>query len=155
MERRFREAMGQVAAPVSVVSIMHEGRPHGTTVSAFASLSMDPPMLLVSLDNTSQLLSRVTTGVRLGINILSSGQHQIATRFAKKGNDKFDAVDWSEEDGAPRISGCHAWAAVTVEQLVPAGDHTVVLGGVVGAAAAPGLSPLTYHRRIFGTHMEI
>jgi flavin reductase (DIM6/NTAB) family NADH-FMN oxidoreductase RutF len=151
LQKSFRSAMGNVAAAVSVVTTFHDGGPHGTTVSAFASLSMDPPMLLVSLDNTSKLLGKLDVGGRVGVNVLAAHQDQIALRFAGKGEDKFLDVPWELEDGAPALVDRHAWVALTVEQLVVAGDHTLVLGAVE-AADARSSAPLTYWGRTFGTH---
>lgn len=147
----FREAMGNVAAAVSVVTVLHEGEPHGTTVSAFASLSMEPPMLLVSLDQRSALLSKLEIGSTVGVNVLAAHQDQIALRFAGKGDAKFDGVPWSIEDGAPALLERHAWVSMSVDQLVAAGDHTLVLGKVLAAEASPNAS-LTYWQRTFGTH---
>jgi len=151
LQKSFRTAMGNVAAAVSVVTTFHDGGPHGTTVSAFSSLSMDPPMLLVSLDNSSNLLAKLVIGSRVGVNVLSSHQDQVALRFAGKGDDKFLDVPWQLEDGAPALVDRHAWVALTVEQLVVAGDHTLVLGAVEAADAGP-TAPLTYWGRTFGTH---
>lgn len=151
LQKSFRAAMGNVAAAVSVVTTIHDGGAHGTTVSAFSSLSMDPPMLLVSLDNTSNLLTKLGVGSRIGVNVLAAHQDQIALRFAGKGDDKFLDIAWQIEDGAPALVDRHAWVALTVEQLVVAGDHTLVLGRVE-AADASGAAPLTYWQRTFGTH---
>lgn len=147
----FREAMGNVAAAVSVVTVLYEGEPHGTTVSAFASLSMEPPMLLVSLDQRSALLSKLEIGSVVGVNVLAAHQDQIALRFAGKGDAKFDGIPWSIEDGAPALIERHAWVSMSVSQLVTAGDHTLVLGNVLAADASPNAS-LTYWQRTFGTH---
>lgn len=151
LQKSFRSAMGNVAAPVAVVTTFHDGGPHGSTVSAFASLSMDPPMLLVSLANTSNLLAKLERGSRVGVNVLAAHQDQIALRFAGKGEDKFLDVPWDLEDGAPALADRHAWVALTVDQLVVAGDHTLVLG-IVGAADISSSGPLTYWQRTFGTH---
>jgi flavin reductase (DIM6/NTAB) family NADH-FMN oxidoreductase RutF len=151
LQKSFRAAMGNVAAAVSVVTTIHDGGPHGTTVSAFASLSMDPPMLLVSLDNSSNLLTKLVVGSRLGVNVLAAHQDQVALRFAGKGDDKFLDVPWELEDGAPALLDRHAWVALTVEQLVVGGDHTLVLGAVE-AADTRDAAPLTYWQRTFGTH---
>lgn len=147
----FRQAMGQVAAPVAVVTVLDDGVPHGTTVSAFASLSMDPPMLLVSLDERSALLSKLEIGSVVGVNVLAAHQDQIALRFAGKGPDKFDGIPWRVEDGAPALLERHAWVSLSVGQLVPAGDHTLVLGHVLAADVSANAS-LTYWQRTFGTH---
>ena len=151
LEKSFRQAMGNVASPVSVVTTIEDGLPHGTTVSAFTSLSMDPAMLLVSLDNASTLLPRLTVGARFGVNVLASHQDQIALRFAQKRESKFDDIPWFADDEAPRLVDAHAWVALDVTSLTAAGDHTIVIGSVVNAQASPG-TPLTYYQRAFGTH---
>lgn len=147
----FRRAMGQVAAAVSVVTVLDGGRPHGTTVSAFSSLSMDPPMLLVSLDASSTLLSRLGVGSVVGVNVLAAHQDQVALRFARKGIDKFAGIKWQVEDGAPALADRHAWVAVVVNRLVEAGDHTLVLGDVQASDVSANAG-LTYWQRTFGTH---
>ena len=151
LSKSFRAAMGNVAAAVSVVTVLEDDRPHGTTVSAFASLSMDPPMLLVSLDNTSTLLSRLRAGSLVGVNVLDARQDQVALRFARKDADKFVDIPWQLEDGAPALRDRHAWVAMSVAQLVEAGDHTLVLGDVLAADVSTD-APLTYWQRTFGTH---
>ena len=85
--QQFRGVMAQVPAAVAVVSVRAGGSPHGTTVSAFTSLSMDPPMLLVSLDNASSLLSRLHVGAVAGVNVLTADQADIAARYARKNKD--------------------------------------------------------------------
>lgn len=148
----FREVMAGVATPVSVVTSMAEGLPHGTTVSAFASLSMDPPMVLVSLDRRSDLLSLVRQAGRFGVNVLGASQSSLALAFAKKGGPgKVSGVRWSVDHGVPRLPGAPGWLACTVAEMVDAGDHVVVLGNVVAAETSAG-EPLTYHGRAFGTH---
>jgi flavin reductase (DIM6/NTAB) family NADH-FMN oxidoreductase RutF len=151
LQTSFRNAMGNVAAAVSVVTTYADGAPYGTTVSAFSSLSMDPPMMLVSLDNRSSLLGRLDRGAALGVNVLAAHQSHVAGRFATAVDDRFAGVRWSLVEGAPALHETHAWAALRVSALVPAGDHTLVLGDVVSALAAER-EPLVYHRRAYGTH---
>jgi len=152
LQGAFRDAMANVAAPVSVVTTHSRGRPYGTTVSAFASLSMSPPMLLISLQESSHLLSLLAVGARVGVNVLGAAQANLATRFASRRDDKFAGVEWRLEDGAPSLSDTHAWVALEVARLVPAGDHVLVLGDVLRAVSRDD-RPLTYHRRSFGTHL--
>ena len=146
----FRTTMAAVCTPVSVVTALDGHLPHGTTVSAFASLSMAPPMLLVALDRGSDLLARLAIGQPFGVNVLGADQAGPAAAFARKGTDKFTGVDWRADDGAPRLLGSPGWLACTVARLVDGGDHVVVLGDVVRAVAGDG-PPLTYHARTFGT----
>jgi len=151
LQTSFRTAMGNVAAAVSVVTTYADGIPHGTTVSAFSSLSMDPPMMLVSLGNRSSLLNRLEPGAALGVNVLAAHQSHVANRFATSVADRFADITWSLVDGAPALPDTHAWAGLRIASLVPAGDHTLVLGDVVSARAAER-EPLVYHRRSYGTH---
>lgn len=151
LQDAFRVTMAQVATPVSVVTTHDGERPYGTTVSAFSSLSMEPPMLLVSLQRSSHLLSLLAEGTRFGVNVLGGEQAELAARFASRRDDKFAGVEWELLDGAPALPAAHGWVGLDVAQLVPAGDHVLVLGDVVSAVSGPG-GPLTYHRRSFGTH---
>ena len=152
LQAAFREVMASVCTPVSVVTAMSEGLPHGTTVSAFASLSMNPPMVLVSLDRGSEVLGLVRESGRFGLNVLSSDQSQLALNFARKGGvGKFAGVRWALEDGVPRIPGAGGFLACEVAELVDGGDHVVVLGRV-RVAETTSVPPLTYHARSFGTH---
>ncbi|HZP14764.1 MAG TPA: flavin reductase family protein [Nocardioides sp.] len=151
VEKNFRAAMSHVAAPVSIVTSIVDGTPWGTTVSAFASLSMDPPMLLISLQHDSGLLARISDGSILGVNVLSSTQSELALAFARKDRDRFTSTPWTLVDGAPQLQDIHAYVAVKVVRMVTGGDHVVVFGDVIDAATYE-TQPLTYHRRLFGTH---
>lgn len=146
----FREALGSVATPVAIVTSHHDGRPHGTTVSAFCSLSLDPPLVLVSLDRRSDLLSMVRVAERYGINVLSHGQDELAMRFARKGEHKFEGVEWELDHGAPRLPGIASWLACRVEQLLDGGDHVIAVG-VVEHAETVVVDPLLYRNSAFGT----
>jgi flavin reductase (DIM6/NTAB) family NADH-FMN oxidoreductase RutF len=143
--------MASVCTPVSVVTAMAGDRPHGTTVCAFASLSLSPPMVLVALDKSSELLRHVRRTLVFGLNILHADQAAVAGGFARKGEDKFNGIGWTLESGVPRLDGCAAWLACCVERMVNGGDHTVVLGHILSAAHAPA-PPLTYYQRRFGTY---
>lgn len=151
LQQDFRAAMGNVAGGVVVATTQDDRGPHGTTVSAFTSLSIEPPMVLVALDVRSSLLDRLGVGSPLGVNVLAAHQDQVALRFATKGHDRFADVGWSSDHGAPALDDRHAWIAGRVARLVEGGDHVVVLVDVVHAAAGEQ-APLTYWQRTFGTH---
>jgi flavin reductase (DIM6/NTAB) family NADH-FMN oxidoreductase RutF len=147
--------MAGVCAPVAVITALQSGLPYGTTVSAFVSLSMTPPMLLVSLDRGSGLLKVVVAVGRFGVNILGSDQSDLATNFAiKGGTEKFTGIDWHADAGVPRLYGTGGFLACRVAQIVDGGDHAVLLGDVLAADSAD-CAPLTYHRRCFGTHAAL
>lgn len=150
----FREALAGVCTPVSVVTSHREGHPHGTTVSAFCSLSLEPPMVLVSLDRNSDLLAIVSESRVFGINVLNHGQKELALNFARKGPDKFDGVEWELDRGVPRIIGAATWLVCKLEYLHEGGDHLIAVGLVEHAESGPG-NPLLYRRREFGTMTHI
>ncbi len=152
VEQEFRLVMRQVAAPVSVVTTAVDGRPVGTTVSAFDSLSMSPAMMTVALQDSSSLLAVVPPGTRLGVNVLRSDQADVAVAFAASVADRFAGVDWYLDDSVPRLRELHAWIALSVRQHIPGGDHVVVVCDVRGSARGNG-APLVYHERVFGTHV--
>ncbi|MEV5843514.1 flavin reductase family protein [Streptomyces sp. NPDC051985] len=147
----FRRVMGVVCTPVSVVTTCADARPYGTTVSAFSALSLEPPMVLVALDRGSSLLSVLRRTRRFGLNVLSADQGDLATRFARKGADKFEGVRWRNDSELPRLAGVTGWLACEVTRFVDGGDHLVAMGSVVSADCQDA-APLTYHRRGYGTH---
>ncbi|TQC46150.1 flavin reductase [Rhodococcus sp. WS4] len=151
---RFRDAMAAVCTPVAVVTAMDGDRPHGTTVSAFASLSISPPSVLVSLDRGSDLLALVLESGRFGMNVLGSRQSALAGQFARKGSDKFQDVAWRIDGGVPRIADVPHWIAAEVMETLEVADHTVVFGRVVDITSET-IPPLTYHGRAFGTHAAL
>jgi len=150
----FRAAMAAVPTPVSVVTTIEDGRPYGTTVSAFASLSMNPPMVLVSLDRNSNLLEVIQRTGTFGLNVLASHHSALATAFAAKGGDKFKGIYWHDEGTGARLDGAAAWVLAEVDSIIPAGDHFLLLGDVIDAHVYD-FSPLTYYSRNFGTHVPL
>ena len=125
----FCELFSGVPSAVSVVTSRNgDVGPHGTTVSAFCSLSLSPPLVLVALDRSSDLLALLEQHHRFGINVLAVGQEEIGTQCAKKGPDKLAGVAWRYDDGLPRIDGSAAWLACEVMDLLEGGDHVMVVG---------------------------
>jgi flavin reductase (DIM6/NTAB) family NADH-FMN oxidoreductase RutF len=145
----FCKVLSNVPTPVSVVTTNNgDGRPHGTTVSAFCSLSADPPLLLVALDRESNLLRHLRRTGRFGLSLLAAGQEEIGRACARKDDDKFIGVAWDEDDGLPRIREAVAWIACDVHSILPGGDHLIVTGLVTRCETVAG-APLVYHRRRF------
>ena len=147
----FRATMASVCAPVTIVTAVSGERPHGTTVSAFSSLSLEPPLIMVALDTSSDLLAIVRETKRFGVNLLSHRHGDLALRFARKGLDKFDGIPWSDQQGVPRLADVSGWLACELRELADGGDHVIAIGLVL--AAEPSVhAPLVYHNRQFGTH---
>lgn len=154
LDEAFRDAMASVCTPVAVITAMDGPRPHGTTVSAFASLSTAPPSLLVSLDLGSDLLALIRNTGRFGVNVLGADQAELALAFARKGSEKFSGVEWSLARELPRLRGTPGWFACDVMQMFPVADHMLVTGAV-RAVDNRSAAPLTYHARSFGTHRTL
>ncbi len=149
LEAIFRDAMARVASPVTVITTMVDGVPSGTTVSAFASLSVDPPMVFFALDNRGGMIERVREVGRVGVNVLAGNQADVALRFARRDlPNRFSDLAWREDHGLPRIEGTVSWLRCEALELVPGGDHTVVLARVADAETF-GDSSLGYHLRQF------
>jgi flavin reductase (DIM6/NTAB) family NADH-FMN oxidoreductase RutF len=144
----YRDVFGSVPTPVAVVTTMRDGQPHGTTVSAFCSLSLEPPLVLVSLDRRSQLLREIRRTRRLCINVLAAGQEDLAVRFARKGPDKFAGLEWLAKHELPVLPRCRSWVTAAVQRVVAAGDH-MTISALIFDAQVNDAAPMLYHARGF------
>ncbi|MFB7652412.1 MULTISPECIES: flavin reductase family protein [unclassified Streptomyces] len=149
--QRFRNLMAAVCAPVTVVTTSVDGAPFGATVSSFASLSLDPPLVSVAFDRRSLLLHRIQEAGRFGVNLLGHGQADLAMLFATRGQDRFGGTAWHYDNGLPRLEGTAGWATCDLYRTVEGGDHLLLFGLVRGASHTE-LPPLVYAHRTFGTH---
>ncbi|MCW4466941.1 flavin reductase [Glutamicibacter sp. MNS18] len=149
-EAVFRNVAGYFATGVTVITTTCDDTPAGTTASAVASLSMDPPMMLVCLNRSSATHDKVMDSGIFAVNIMSQEQDSTALAFARKGTDKFAGISWSSApNGAPVIDGSLATIACRVTETAVGGTHTVFMGEVIDTVTNPG-EPLTYYRGIFG-----
>lgn len=149
---RAKDLMGSVCAPVGIVTTTgDDGEPQGATVSSFAALSIEPPLITVAFERTSSLLARIQHIGRFGVNLLGHGQDDLASRFARRGVDRFADTDWYLDAGLPRIVGAAGWTACELYNVVDGGDHLLLFGLVTGVARAD-MPPLVYAHRTFGTH---
>jgi len=146
----FRDVVGRFATGVTVLTTDTEDGPTGSTASAVASLSMEPPMMLVCLNRSSATHDHIRASGRYGVNILAKGQEDIAFQFSRRGPDKFHGVPWTPaRNGVPLITGSLATIACRVVDTAEGGTHTIFIGEVVGAGATDA-EPLTYYRGSFG-----
>lgn len=150
-QRRFRDLMAGVCAPVTVVTTTLADNPYGATVSSFASLSLDPPLVSVAFDRGSALLAHIQRADRFGVNLLGHAQDELAMTFARRGVDRFGTAPWYLDDGLPRLVDAAGWIVCDLFQTVEAGDH-LLLFGLVRAASRTDQAPLVYAHRTFGTH---
>jgi 4-nitrophenol 2-monooxygenase / 4-nitrocatechol 4-monooxygenase, reductase component len=147
----FRDVIGHFASGVTVVTVSVDDRPYGTTASAVTSLALEPPMLLVCMSRESATGRAMATAGAFAVNILGEDHGELATRFARKGGDKFDGVELAEgEHGQPLLADAIAQLECRVTEQVAAGTHTVFIAEVQSATARPGAPPLAYFRGRFG-----
>ncbi len=153
--RALRDAFGCFMTGVTVVTMIDaEGTPLGFTANSFSSVSMDPPLLLVSIAKKSSNIAAFEGARGFAVNILAEGQKDISATFARPVADRFADVYWRRGPvGAPLIAGVSAWFDCRMEQVVEAGDHAILIGRIGGfdATPAPGLG---YYRGAYITPAE-
>lgn len=132
---------------VAVVTSRDESGPRGATTNALTSLSLDPLLVLVALDQGSNTLEAVRRSGRFCINVLASDQEEIARRFATKasGEEKLAGVPHELVDGVPVLGGAIAWLACELDRELDGGDHTILLGRPLEAGADSGAQPLVFY----------
>jgi flavin reductase (DIM6/NTAB) family NADH-FMN oxidoreductase RutF len=144
----FRQAAGRFASGVTVVTTRASEGAYGVTVSSFASLSLNPLLVTVSINRSSALLGYVRSAEAFAVSVLASDQQQVAAYFATPGRTPEPAgfatvPTTSRQTAAPIIDGCLSWFDCTVEDILPGGDHEILVGRVVAAGGRAG-EPLVY-----------
>ena len=134
------------ATGVAVVTSRDGSGPRGATTNALTSLSLDPLLVLVALDHTSNTLEAVRNSGRFCINVLAAGQEEIARRFATKasGEEKLAGIPHELVDGVPVVAGAVAWLACELDRELDGGDHTILLGRPLEAGSDPAAVPLVF-----------
>lgn len=147
-------AMGNLAASVTVVSTYGEANePLGLTVSAFSSVSLDPPIILVCIDKSAHSLAALLDRGGFTVNFLAEGSGDLAMTMASKSAEKFSTVRYetpsSEQAGPVLIQGVFAHFECRTRESVDAGDHWVLIADVLGGKMVRDLDPLVYQNRSF------
>ena len=141
--RALRDAFGTFLTGVTVVTSHDDtGTPLGFTANSFASVSLDPPLVLVCLANSSRNFEALTQASGFAVNILAEDQKDISNTFARPAEDRFAAVDWQAgPQGSPILAGVSAWFDCSMHKTVEAGDHVILIGQVEAfdTSTAPGL----------------
>lgn len=143
-----RSAARMFASGVTVAAARHEGRVHAIAATAFCSLSLDPPLVLLAVNATGQLVDFARKAQHVGISILGEEQREISEWAARRGRVPGPDVPFatrSARTGAPLIEGAIAWFDCEVQTANRRGDHIVIVGLVVEAWAAEGARPLLYY----------
>jgi flavin reductase (DIM6/NTAB) family NADH-FMN oxidoreductase RutF len=148
----YRRVCGRFATGVTVVSVIDPGgRPHGITINSFASLSLDPPLVMVSIDLRNSALQHFLQSTHFAVNVLAHDQEHHSRRFARHAEDRFFGVNWQgAESGAPLIEGALAHLECSRMNWFEAGDHAVLIGRVVRAGCREG-RPLLFFQSAYAS----
>ena len=143
----FRALLGRFATGVTIVTIGDaHGRDHGMTVTAFSSLSLDPPLILVCIDNAATMMSAMAQTETFAVNILSESQEPLSRRFAGLIDDRFAGLPFTRGAlGNVILDGVVAALECRIVARHPAGDHVIVIGHVESGAIGDE-RPLLYYR---------
>ena len=154
-DKRYRAALGQFATGVTIITTRAtSGKPVGITVSSFASVSLDPPLVLWCLGDKSDGYEYFKTAEHFCIHVLAADQGELALHFSKQSADKFEHVQTLEgEHGTPLLPGTLARFDCRKEALHPGGDHLIVVGRVLQFQHERG-EPLLYCSGAFGRMTE-
>jgi len=127
--RQFRNALGRFASGVTVVTVNNEGQTHGMTANAFVSVSLDPPLVLVSLDNRAYMHQILPVIARFGVSVLAEDQQNLSNHFAGRTVAGLH-IRFVTRCGVPLLERAVAYFVVEVMDIHPAGDHTLYVGRV-------------------------
>jgi len=147
----FRQAMGSFPTGVTVVTVASDdSNMHGMTVNSFSSVSLDPMLVLVCLNETSRGADLIERAGAFAVNVLSAGQQDLSRWFANRrrpaGSAMFDGVPFEPgATGCPVLADATASFDCVLRQSHRAGDHLIVLGEVVALVHRPQLEPLIFH----------
>ncbi|MEX2475797.1 p-hydroxyphenylacetate 3-hydroxylase reductase component [Marinobacter sp.] len=145
--RAFRRALGNFATGITIITAESpDGIKAGVTANSFNSVSMDPPLILWSIDKGSKAIDVFRTASHFTVNILASDQAHLSNNFAKSGDDKYADIDYKPGLGnAPVFDGVSGYFECEPWEFVEGGDHWIIIGKVVNFVDE-GRPPLVYHQ---------
>ena len=145
-QRRLRDALGGFATGITVVTARGaDGEPVGVTINSFASVSLEPPLVLWSLGLQSPSLAVFESCTRYAVNVLAADQEELSQRFAQSQGDRFAGIELKVGAGGTAIlPGCCAWFECRNEIRYPGGDHLIFVGHVESFQCEEK-APLVFH----------
>jgi flavin reductase (DIM6/NTAB) family NADH-FMN oxidoreductase RutF len=155
-QRSYRQAIGHFATGVAVVTAQSEEGPVGMTANALCSLSLDPLLLLVCIDNSARTLAPIRATERFAVNVLCREQRPLADAFASKEHKPthFEGTHWRDHQGVPVLEESLAWLVCDLRELHPGGDHTIGIGEVTDMAYDERGEPLVWYGGGYATLHE-
>jgi flavin reductase (DIM6/NTAB) family NADH-FMN oxidoreductase RutF len=150
----FRHCLGCFATGVTVITTMHDDRPYGVTINSFSSLSLQPPLVLFSLDKSSHIYEKFSGTEKFTVNILSEKQENLSRLYAHPGS-----VDWKNiayttgKNNCPILKGAIAYLECVKENIHDGGDHTIFVGRVENLQKVSEEAPLLYFKGKYGMEL--
>lgn len=143
----FRHALGNFATGITVMTATSpDGSKVGVTANSFNSVSLDPPLILWSIEKNSSSFAVFETASHFAVNVLAADQINLSNHFAKRSEDKFADINYTKGAGnAPLLDGCAAIFQCELHNIIEGGDHWIILGKVISFDDA-GKAPLLYHQ---------
>jgi flavin reductase (DIM6/NTAB) family NADH-FMN oxidoreductase RutF len=148
--QEMRRVLGSFATGVTVVTGFGLGEPVGFSCQSFASVSLDPPLVLFCVAHTSRSWPLIRESGRFCVNVLAVDQEDLCARFATTGVDKFGPSDWRETRWGPELENVLSTVMCDVDAVHPAGDHDIVVGRVRRLVLHREAPPLVFYRGTFG-----
>jgi flavin reductase (DIM6/NTAB) family NADH-FMN oxidoreductase RutF len=146
----LREAFGHFPSGVIAIAAEVDGIRVGLAASTFVPVSLEPPLVSFCVQNTSETWPQLKDLPRLGISVLGESHDDAARTLAAKTGDRFAGLDTvSTQSGAVFVAGTSVWLESAIEQLIPAGDHTIVILRVSDITVHPDVPPIVFHRSTF------
>ncbi|MDB4512111.1 flavin reductase [Arenicella sp.] len=154
--RDFRRALAQFPTGVTIITATTDGGESiGVTASSFNSVSVDPPLVLWSVDKSAHSASIMRDAKHFAVNVLSKAQVDMSNRFAGRGEDKFSGVDYKvNEYGSPLFAGCAAQYECKTWNVYEGGDHLIIVGEVLNYSYQEGMSPLVFACGSYAVSMQ-
>lgn len=128
-DRTFRSAMGKFSTGVTIITTELEGKAHGMTANAFMSVSLDPKLVVISIDQKAQMLEKIKSSQTFAVNILAANQKELSQVFAGQIKEKKE-IEFDRLEGQPVIKGAVAQVTCEVVNEHVEGDHTLFIGKV-------------------------
>lgn len=147
----YRSALRRHPAGVAIITLMSATGPVGFTATSLSSLSLSPPLVCFNITQSSSSIAALRRASSVVVHILGEHQHELAKRFARSADHRFAGAGcWSPlPTGEPLLTGTHTWMRTTVQQMIPAGDSTLVICRVehIHRDDSDGVTPppLVYH----------
>lgn len=148
---KYRQVLGHFPTGVTVITAHGDDGPLGVAIGSFASLSLDPPQVLFCAGHHSSTWPRIRAVGSFCVNVLAEDQEDVCRVFASKAADKFAEIGWRRSgNGSPLLDGVLASIDCTIEQVVPSGDHDIVIGAVQDLDVRHEGGPLVFFRGGYG-----